>query len=304
MATRLRSQVEAFFVLRRNPLELWGAMAYEQEVLDGRFLGRDQIMLNAPNGIRQVRWCQTPPITGRNAATHRVLSPILGDGLFLAEGEAWRHQRRTIAPALAPRTMPILTRHVIDATRAKADELGALVHRPIELLPHLQSLALTIAGQSMFSLEMAGYGPELRALIMRYGLNFARPGPLDLMLPRGVRSPLDRRRAGFRAGWTAFLDRLIEARRALPAEAGRPRDMFDLLGLGTRSRDRRGVLAGAIAGRGLDHDPGRPRDHGGDAVLVPVSGGALSRCAGSDSGGSGSRHRRRGGAANDARPCG
>jgi cytochrome P450 len=228
MATRLRSQVEAFFVLRRNPLELWGAMAYEQEVIDGKFLGRPQMMLNAPEGIRQVLVTNAANYR-RNAATHRVLAPILGEGLFLAEGEAWRHQRRTIAPALAPRTMPILAQHVTDATQAKVAALSALTHRPVELLPHLQSLALAIAGQSMFSLEMAGFGQELRQLILRYGLHYARPGPFDLMLPRTIRSPLDRRRAGFRAEWTAFLDRLIEARRALPAEQGRPRDLFDLL---------------------------------------------------------------------------
>jgi cytochrome P450 len=228
VATRLRSQAEAFFVLRRNPLELWGAMAYEEEVIDGRFLGSAQMMLNAPDAIRHVLVTNAANYR-RTPATHRVLAPILGEGLFLAEGEAWRHQRRTIAPALAPRTTPILTRHVLAATEAKLAELQALTHRPIELVPHLQSLALTIAGQSMFSLEMAGYGQELRQLITSYGLNHARPGIFDLLLPAGWRSPEDRGRAAFRGQWTAFLDRLIEARRALPGEAGRPRDLFDLL---------------------------------------------------------------------------
>jgi cytochrome P450 len=228
IATRLRSQAEAFFVLRRNPLELWGAAAYEQDILDGRFLGRNQMMLNAGEAIRHVLVTNAGNYR-RNAATHRVLAPILGDGLFLAEGEAWRHQRRTIAPALAPRTMPILARHVTEATDAKIAELSALVHRPVELLPHLQNLALTIAGQSMFSLEMAGFGQELRRLITRYGMQHARPGPFDLMLPRGMASPQDRARGAFRHEWTGFLDTLIAARRAMPVSDTRARDLFDLL---------------------------------------------------------------------------
>jgi cytochrome P450 len=228
MPTHLRSQVEAFFVLRRNPLELWGAPAYELPVAVGKFLGRQQLMLNAPEAIRHVLLTNAANYQ-RNAASRQVLGPILGDGLFLAEGEAWRHQRRTIAPSLAPRTMPILAKHVVAASAETEAALDGLCYRPLELLPHLQRLALSIAGRSMFSLEMEGFGAELRALIMEYGLNYAQPGLFDLVLAGRVPSALARKRADFRVRWVAFLDRLIAARTALPEDDGRARDLFDLL---------------------------------------------------------------------------
>ena len=227
MPTRLRSQAESFLVLRRNPLELWGAPAYEIDIAAGSFLGRPQLLLNAPDAIRHVLLTNAENYI-RPESTRRVLSPILGDGLFLAEGEAWRHQRRTIAPALAPRTMPILAGHVTTAAAAAEEALSRLQHRPLDLLPHLQSLALQIAGQSMFSLEMGGFGAELRALITQYGVNYAQPGLLDLLLPRAEATPLNRGRARFRAQWLDFLDRLIAARAAQPASAS-ARDLYDLL---------------------------------------------------------------------------
>jgi cytochrome P450 len=226
--TRLRGQLEAFLVLRRNPLELWGELAYQLPVIEGRFLGRQQLMLNAPEAIRHVLLGNAENYR-RNAASRQVLAPILGNGLFLAEGEAWKHQRRTIAPALAPRTMPMLARHVVAACAVKEVEFDTLLYRPVQLLPHLQNLALSIAGQSMFSLEMDGFGPELRALILEYGMNYAQPGLFDLALPGRVPSTLARGRARFREKWLAFLDRLIEARAALPREEGHARDLFDLL---------------------------------------------------------------------------
>ncbi len=232
MPTRLRSQVESFLVLRRNPLELWGPPAYEIDVAEGKFLGRQQLLLNAPDAIRHVLVTNAQNYR-RNEAARRVLSPILGEGLFLAEGEAWRHQRRTIAPALAPRTMPMLARHVVDASRAEEHALARLLHRPIALLPHMQTLALSIAGQSMFSLEMTGYGAELRALILDYGLRFAQPDLFDLLRPSSrlgpIEGPTARGRQKFRAAWLAFLDRLIDARRAQSTDSGAPRDLFDLL---------------------------------------------------------------------------
>jgi cytochrome P450 len=234
--------MESFLVLRRNPLELWGRPAYEEDILPGKFLGRSQLMVNAPEAIRHVLVGNADNYE-RNVAARRVLQPVLGAGLFLAEGEAWRHQRRTIAPALAPRTMPILARHVVVATQAAEASLDRLTHRPVELLPHMQHLALAIAGQSMFSLEMRGFADELRAMLLGYGRQYAQPGLLDLLLPKTFSSAQDRGRARFRTQWLAFLDRLIAARASLRSDPDRPRDLFDLL---SQARDPE-------TGAGFDH---------------------------------------------------
>ncbi len=223
-----RSQLEAFLVLRRNPLELWGPEAYEQAILPGRFLGRSQILLNDPAAIRHVLLGNHENYQ-RSAPTRRVLRPVLGEGLFLAEGEAWRHQRRVIAPSLAPRVMPILVRHVLRVTQARLAELDGRLGRPVELIGVLQRLTLDIAGQSMFSLEMSRFGAEMRALMIRYALNHAKVGVLDLMLPEHVASPLDHGRAAFRQDWVALIDRIIAARDAGARTEAEPRDLLDLL---------------------------------------------------------------------------
>jgi unspecific monooxygenase len=240
--TRKRTQLEAFLVLRRNMLEVWGEPAYEKQFLVGSFLGRKQVMLNGPEAIRHVLIANADTYR-RNPATRRIVQPIFGKGLFLAEGEPWKFQRRTIAPAMAPRTLPIMARHVVTASEAAEEKLARLTYRPIELLGYLQTLALDIAGRSMFSLEMSGFGEELRSLLMSYGIRYAQPRLLDLLMPEGMPTPADRGRAAFREEWLAFLDRLIAFRRTLPAEEDRPRDLFDLL---STARDPE-------TGAGFDH---------------------------------------------------
>jgi unspecific monooxygenase len=244
MPTRLRSQPESFLVLRRNPLELWGRPAYRELILPGSFLGRKQILLNDPVAIRHVLLGNHENYV-RNEAAKRVLQPVLGEGLFLAEGEAWRHQRRVIAPALAPRVLPILSRHIVSVTATAEDEIAAGGGRPVELMPLLQRLALDIAGQSMFSLEMRSFGPELRALLIRYAHDFAKVGLFDMLLPGGWTTPLDRGRALFRQDWLALMDRIIAARTAQDGPDGdeAPRDLFDLL---RQARDPE-------TGRGFEH---------------------------------------------------
>jgi unspecific monooxygenase len=226
--TRARTQLESFLVLRRNPLELWGEVAYEADILPGKFLGRPQLMVNAPEAIRHVLVTNAENYR-RNIGTVRVLQPVLGSGLFLAEGAAWRHQRRTIAPAFTPRTMPVLAGHVLAACAEAEERLAAQAGRGVELLPQLQRLALAIAAQSMFSLEMSRFGAELRTLLVEYATKFARPGMFDLLLPEGMPSPLDVGRAAFRARWLRMIDRLIDARAAQAAPPDAPRDLFDML---------------------------------------------------------------------------
>lgn len=226
--TRERGAAEAFLVLRRNPLELWGERAYELDAIPGQFLGRKQLLLNDPEGIRHVLVGNNDNYT-RNIGTRRVLRPVLGGGLFLAEGDPWRHQRRTLAPAFAPRTMPILAGHVVRTSTEHAARLAAMSGRPIELLPRLQHLALDVAARSMFSLEVAGFGAELRAMLIQYAMRYTRVGVLDLLLPAHMRSPLDMGRDRFRAEWLGLMDRIIAARRQQPGDPDRPRDLFDLL---------------------------------------------------------------------------
>ncbi|MBW8836155.1 MAG: cytochrome P450 [Burkholderia sp.] len=89
--------------LRRNAIGTWGEPAYHLDVMSGRFLGRKSVIINAPDAIRRVL-VDNHAAYGRTPATLRIIRPLLGEeGLFLAEGAAWRHQRRLVAPAFAPR---------------------------------------------------------------------------------------------------------------------------------------------------------------------------------------------------------
>src|SRR5579871_1557325 len=91
-----------------------------------------------------------------------------------------------------------------------------------------RTLAPEIAGTSMFSLEMAAFGRELRALVRHYAARLGRPNMLDFLLPLWLPSPRDLRRWGFRRRWLGLIRRMIAARRAKSSTAA-PRDLFDLM---------------------------------------------------------------------------
>jgi len=216
--------------MRHNPIGTWSQRAYEEEIVRGRFFGRSSFVLNTPDAIRHVlvdnyeNYVRTP-------AGIRVLRPMLGEGLLIAEGRAWRHQRRTLSPAFTPRAVSMLIPHMVAATDETIAKLNAASDAPVDLRQAMQRMTLEIAGRTMFSFGMDRHGAALRDFVMEYGERLARPHFLDLVLPLSWPTPQDFSRARFRKRWTQFVGMLMVERRAAGKNEGAPpRDLFDLMG--------------------------------------------------------------------------
>ena len=259
--------VPAFLrAIRTNALTMWTEAAYTQDLVVRHFLGRRNVLVNAPEAIHRVL-VDNPGNYRRSPASIRILRPITGNGLLLSEGDDWRLQRRTIAPALAPRVMPMLARHIVAVTRERLDLLAAhagqgstdrwmvpgtapsaapqaasgatdrssdrsiasgSINPPVDLLAALQGLTLEIAGRSMFSLEMAAFGAPLRRLLSEFGLTLSRPFLLDMLLPPSVPTLRDLRRRRFQVRWMRLIEQIMQDRLRAPQPEA-PRDLFDLL---------------------------------------------------------------------------
>jgi unspecific monooxygenase len=215
--------------MRKSAIGTWGQRAYEEDIVQGRFFGHASFILNTPDAIRHVlvdnyeNYTRTPPGI-------RVLRPMLGEGLLLAEGRAWKHQRRTLAPAFTPRAVTTLVPHMVSAIDETIAELVTASADPVDLREAMQRMTLEIAGRTMFSFGMLRHGKALRDFVIEYGSRLARPHFLDLLLPLSWPTPQDISRRFFRKRWTQFVAMLIAERRAAGKSDGAPpRDLFELM---------------------------------------------------------------------------
>ena len=220
------SKREIAAVLRTNVLAGFSRHAFEDDVVASRLFSFHQILLNRADSIRHVL-VDNAENYRRTPATIRLLNPITGTGLFLADGDDWREQRRVVAPAFAPRMVPLLAPHIALAADAMVAELSASTGE-IDLSDRMAHLALEVAGRSMFSLEMGEFGPRVRGLLRRYGEHLGRPTLLDILLPLAIPAPRDFGRWRFRRRWLGLIGEIIAARRAQP-QSPSARDLLDLL---------------------------------------------------------------------------
>ena len=212
--------------IRTNTLTIWPASAYRQDTTARKFLGRINVLVNAPDAIHHVL-VGNPANYRRSPASIRILRPITGQGLLLSEGDDWKLQRRTVAPALAPRVMPMLARHIVTTTNLALTRLAA-AGEPIDLLASTRALALDIAGRSMFSLETGQHAAAMRRMLTEFAEKYARPRMLDMLLPPSVPTLRDIGRARFKRRWMGLIETILSARLARP-QPDVPRDLLDVL---------------------------------------------------------------------------
>jgi cytochrome P450 len=120
-----RDELKWFHLLsafRYNLIEGFPRQCWEQGVISVPFLGSKLVLVNSPEAIREMMVTKAEHF-GRLSAGKRVLSPVVGSGLALSEGTDWKRQRRMLAPALGPRSTPVIATHVVRATNMAVNRL-------------------------------------------------------------------------------------------------------------------------------------------------------------------------------------
>lgn len=220
---------------RYDALRIWPLAAFTQMACVQSFFGRTLLLTSRPEDIRQVL-IDAPDRFDRSEATYRILRPMFGDGLFLARGAAWKRQRQMLAPAFTPRSTGLVARTVaavaeehigsLDANRAAGAGDGG-----VDLLAAMQTLALEVAGRTLFSFEMGADGARIRHLLGTYLGASARPGLLDFVAPAWLPLPWDLVRARVGRRWFALIEGLVRGRLARRPErpGGGAGDLLDQL---------------------------------------------------------------------------
>ncbi|MES2982336.1 MAG: cytochrome P450 [Verrucomicrobiota bacterium] len=98
---RLKS---AWYILKRlrqvrgNAIAAWPKFCYKRELVTFRVLRTSLFIINHPPSIQRVMAANGKNYV-KSTMNTQALKPLLGDGLFVSEGELWTRQRRVMAPS-------------------------------------------------------------------------------------------------------------------------------------------------------------------------------------------------------------
>jgi len=240
--------------LKDSSVATYGEEMFENAIVERRVLWQRYLIVNAPRGIQRVLLDNAGNYV-KSRVARRLVEPGIGRGLLTSEGEAWRRQRRIMAPSFDHRSLmsyaPVMT-EATAAVLARWDGLGD--GAPLDIAVEMMRLTLKIIASTMFSADAEEVGPIVEEAVGRYQRE-VRPGLLDLLnLPDWWPRPSTR-------PWSHIFDRLDAVIDRLMARAlGGSAKSKDLLARLLDARD-------AETGRGME-----PREVRDQVVTIFMAG--------------------------------
>jgi cytochrome P450 len=220
------SRIRALLGSISNSLAIWSDRAFDVPFSRSTLFGVESVLINDPSGIRYMMATNAANYV-RPVVLPRLVRPLIGRGLFLAEGGEWRRQRRLLSPSFTPNHVNILLPHFIAAAN---DLVRQLEGQPsANLSDAYQMAALNAVLRALFSLPDQEERDRIGDLVRQYVTGPGRPQILDAFAKSetSLAFALGRRRA-FQKRWFAAVDAVVTARRSAPRDAGQ-RDLLDLL---------------------------------------------------------------------------
>jgi cytochrome P450 len=170
---RPRQPLSAFATLRlarRNFLAIWEDRCFEWEVFSSRLLSRSLFVCNSPDTVASAFIDHHESFERKSPQMRHGLAPLLGDGLFISDGDTWRRRRRIVAPIVHASCLPLFAPLMVQAAGETAERLARLSREmPVNALTEMGTLTAEIICRTVFGGRLgAWHAAEIIAAFSEY----------------------------------------------------------------------------------------------------------------------------------------
>lgn len=215
---------------RDNVVAAWPKSFYRRDWIRERVLGRTLFIANSPATVQHVMVTRAGNYR-KSLANTQTLKPLLGNGLFVSEGELWARQRRILNPAVHTQRLEGYAAQIVACAEVFADAWARRPDGEVEdVTGAFTQLTAEIIARLMFNFPLGDRAPGLYAAFLDYQathgrMHFAEFLGLPSWLPRPSRWRGDRAVRAF----DTVIEDIIRAGRARPEGVGEFEDLLRLL---------------------------------------------------------------------------
>ena len=164
------SAIATLRLARRNFLAIWEDRCFEWEVFSSRLLARSLFVCNSPDTVTSAFVEHHDSFERKSPHMRHGLAPLLGDGLFISDGDTWRRRRRIVAPIVHISRMPLFAPIMVQTACETAARWSGLAQgSPINALTEMATLTAEVICRTVFGRQLgAAQAAEIIAAFSEY----------------------------------------------------------------------------------------------------------------------------------------
>lgn len=136
---------------RRNMLSVWADKAYRARSLSFSLLNQKYFLCNSPDTVRRVFLDRHDIYDKKSPQMRHALEPLLGDGLFVSDGELWRERRKACSPPFESSFLPRFSAIMSGSAETMANDWMSLPDgSSVDVLNEMARLTAQIIGRTVF----------------------------------------------------------------------------------------------------------------------------------------------------------
>ena len=170
---------------RRNFLAVFEDKCFDYQFFSTRLLARRLFVCNSPDTVAQAFIALHESFERKTPQMRHALAPLLGDGLFISDGELWRRRRRIVAPIVHSSRVPLFAPLMVETAAETAERWARLPPgTPIDALREMATLTAEIICRTIFGPRLgAEHAGEIVAAFSAYQ---RQVGQIDLTYLLGL----------------------------------------------------------------------------------------------------------------------
>ena len=186
---------------RYSLIDNWMEDHYRSGIDSFRILRRQVVLVNSPEYIKHILVSHSANYERKSPQMRRALEGLLGDGLFISDGETWANRRPIVADIVHKRRMPEFAPAMEHAATLLADAWGRLgPDTEFELTAEMAQLTAQIIARAVFGQKLgaaaasqvvegfSAYQACVDSFNLGYFLGPMRAGPCDAATPGAARA--------------------------------------------------------------------------------------------------------------------
>lgn len=143
--------LQALFYARSDLLSIWEEDAFRSEFTSQKILKQHVFIANSPDTIRYVMVENKDNYERKSPQMKRALEPLLGDGLFISEGDTWASRRKIQTPLFDHSHIKMFSEIMISTITETAESWQSQGNdTELNIHPEMGKLAAEIISRTLF----------------------------------------------------------------------------------------------------------------------------------------------------------